>query len=164
MSSATERDGLVKSIVDLTNAEIFEAIVMDNRVAGCIASHTEIYKRVPEGEDLMVFEDDCEIFDASFPQVVAENKHKYDLMYIGVNMNTTSGSKITGSYGTHAMWISPKAIKIFLKHKHRNVPFDHIWNDIEKEYKLSVWRPSNIHQYVKQKSGLVSYITGGIRK
>jgi glycosyltransferase involved in cell wall biosynthesis len=161
MSSATEREGLVKKIVELFNSTIYEAIVINgNGIAGCRASHIDIYTKIPIGDDLLIFEDDCEIIDDSFIRFLNKNKHLYDIMYIGVNyLSTDIGGPTQGSWGTHAMWISSKAIQIFLNYNDNQKPVDHIWNDIERIYNLRVWRPYIKDKYVKQKTGLISYIT-----
>ena len=161
MSSAKEREGLVKKIVELFNSTIYEAILIKgNGVAGCLASHIDIYKKIPEGDDLLIFEDDCEIIDDSFKYIIKQNKQKYDIIYIGtyetfLDINDTA----YGSWGTHAMWISSKAIRHFLNYNDNQNPVDHIWNEIERIYKLRVWRPYIKDKYVKQKIGLISYIT-----
>jgi glycosyltransferase involved in cell wall biosynthesis len=161
MSSAKEREGLVNKIVGLFGSTIYEAIVIKgNGVAGCLASHTNIYKLIPEGDDLLIFEDDCEIIDDSFKDIIKKKKHKYDIMYIGVNNSYADiGGPSYGSWGTHAMWISTNAIQLFLNYNDNQNPVDHIWNEIERIYKLRVWRPYIKDKYVKQKTGLVSYIT-----
>jgi hypothetical protein len=106
------------------------------------------------------FEDDCEIIDDSFKDIIKKNKHKYDIMYIGVNYSYNDiGGPSYGSWGTHAMWISTKAIQLFLNYNDNQNPVDHIWNEIERIYKLRVWRPFIKDKYVKQKTGLISYIT-----
>ena len=160
MSSATERDELVKALVNITGAEIFEAVyIKEDGVAGCLASHTNIYKSLDPEEDVLVFEDDCEIIDPSFMQFIEKNKHAYDIMYIGTNktFNTTKG---VSSWGTHAMWISPKAIQLLFQHKPTARGLDNIWVEVEHAYNLNVWRPPHPHTYVIQKLGLISYING----
>jgi hypothetical protein len=169
MSEAVEREDLVTEIVKLTNASVFKGVVVgsgrDKRDEGCFQSHLNIYKSIPPDEDLMIFEDDCEIVDPQFLSFVDENKHNYDLMYIGVNyILQDKASNIIGSFGTHAMWISSKALSIFLAHPREYIPIDHFWCKIEQEYKLAVWRPEEIYKYVRQKNGLKSYITGNIRQ
>jgi glycosyltransferase involved in cell wall biosynthesis/GR25 family glycosyltransferase involved in LPS biosynthesis len=165
MSSAKEREGLVKKITELFNAIVYEAIVIKgNGVAGCLASHNNIYKLIPEGDDLLIFEDDCEIIDDSFKDIITQNKQIYDIMYIGthdtfIDINGTAN----GSWGSHAMWISSKAIKLFLNYNDNQNPVDHIWNEIERIYKLRVWRPFIKDKYVKQKTGLISCITNTLR-
>ena len=161
MSSAKEREGLVNKIVELFNSVVYEAIVIKgNGVAGCRESHIDIYKKIPIGDDLLLFEDDCEIIDDSFKEIITKNKKNYDVIYIGTNNTFVDSSGMAyGSWGTHAMWISSKAIQLFLSNYDNIKPVDHIWNDIERIYKLRVWRPYIKDKYVKQKTGLISYIT-----
>jgi hypothetical protein len=166
VSSAIERKELVNKIVNLLNSIIYEAIVIkDNGVAGCLASHTDIYRKIPHGDDLFIFEDDCEIIDDSFIDIVKKNKHRYDIMYIGTcNTFIDTNGIAYGSWGTHAMWISTKAIQLFLNYNDKQNPVDHIWNNIERINKLRVWRPYIKDKYVKQKLGLISYITNTPRE
>jgi len=164
MSSAVERDDLVNKIIKLTGASIFEAIVCSNGVDGCRKSHMEVYKQVPENEDLLIFEDDCVINDPTFLDFIEANKNNYDLIYLGVNsIIFDSNKKPVGSYGTHSMWISSKALKICLNHIYRDPMMDWIWNEIEYKYKLKVLRPNPSTKYTYQAAGLKSYIIGKCR-
>ena len=163
MSSAIERNGLVHELVKLTGGEVFEAIVVPgNGVAGCLQSHTEIYKQVPDGHDLLVFEDDCIIKDRSYVDFINRNKSVFDIIYLGVNCINAfdETGKPLSSWGTHSMWISNKAIKIFLNHIPIVRELDNIWCEIEQFHKLKVLRPNPIDKYTIQKEGLKSYITG----
>jgi len=166
MSSVKEREHLVNKIVEMFGSIIYEAIVIKgDGAAGCRESHTDIYKKIPIGDDLLLFEDDCEIIDDSFKNIINKNKRKYDIIYIGVtHKSTNSGGPKNGSWGTHAMWISSKAIQLFLNYKDNQNPVDHIWNEIERIYNLSVWRPYIKDKYVKQKNGIISCITNNISK
>jgi hypothetical protein len=81
-------------------------------------------------------------------------------MYIGVthkSIDTDIGGPKNGSWGTHAMWISSKAIQLFLNYDDNYNPVDHIWNEIERIHNLNVWRPYIKDKYVKQKNGIISY-------
>lgn len=160
MISAVERDELVNTIVNVTGATLFDAIcIQGDGIAGCMASHTHIYKSLGPEEDVLVFEDDCEIIDPSFMYFIEHNKHAYDIIYIGTNHTFYTPSGI-GSWGTHAMWISPKAIRNFLQHTATSRGVDNIWVDVEHIYKLNVWRPPHPYTYVIQKRGLISYVNG----
>jgi len=168
MSKATEREDLVQALVDLTGAEVFEAVVLPkNPVLGCAISHRTIYESVLVGEDaekgLLLFEDDCMIVDPSFLTLIEEKRTEYDLIYIGVNSTFTKEGQL-GSYGTHAMWISAKALRALMAHPPSKKPIDHLWNDVAHAAKLKVWRPTDPYQYVRQKPGLASYISRGIRR
>lgn len=168
ISSATERDFLVERIVKLTGAEIFEGIVVkgngqDGR-DGCRLSHEEIYKGIPKGEDLLIFEDDCVINDESFLDFIKENKDNYDIIYIGVNSVLLDKNNMPyKSSGTHSMWLSYNAIRIYLKYHRNHKEVDHIWCEIEKLYNLKVLRANPITKYTVQHEGFVSYITGTLR-
>jgi hypothetical protein len=166
ISTATERAEIVKSIVDLTGAEVFEGIIIPgNGHKGCTMSHLTIYKQVPEDNDLLIFEDDCEILDPSFVTYIEEKKKQYDVVFIGINSRDFDINKRECSYGTHAMWISRKALDIFIEHfpKTNTEAIDHIWNEIEHIYNLKYFRPKEPYQFVRQKPGLLSYINGKAR-
>jgi len=162
MNDSIERKDLVSSLIELTGATVFDAIKMENGAEGCWASHTKIYKNQPENEDLLIFEDDCEIIDKSFMNYVEINKTMYDIIYIGVNRTFVKDDKMW-SWGTHAMWINNKSLQLFLKFKNERNIVDHVWNEVAHKYDLKVLRPDPIDKYVRQKIGLKSYITGKMR-
>lgn len=165
MSSAKEREFLVKRIVELTGAEIFEAIVKESGRDGCRLSHEAIYKGIPEGEDLLLFEDDCVVNDESFLDFVKNNKKKYDIIYIGVNhVHLDENKKPYKSFGTHSMWISYKAIQAYFKYSTDCKEVDNIWCAVEHAYKLKVLRANPIDKYTTQHEGFISYITGQTRR
>lgn len=150
-----ERKPLVEKIVGMTGATVFSAI--KDRKIGCYLSHLTIYKS--KESDLIVFEDDCEILDKSFIDLLPSLIDQYDLVYFGVNHILKKGS-----YGTHAMWISDYARQCFINNNGDiHIPVDHMWNHIENKYNLRVWRPNPKDRYVRQKIGLKSITTGGIR-
>lgn len=177
ISSNNERKILVNDIINITGAEIYEAIQSKNGALGCYLSHLNIYKKNP-AESLIIFEDDCVINDKNMMSMLDNLKH-YDLVYFGVtkmwNFNDKSKRKpITetsklSSHGTHAMWISARARQIFLDYtndKPFNLPVDHLWNKIEHQENLLVWRPAlqNMYKYCEQKNGLFSTIQKKIRR
>jgi len=165
MKSATERDFLVKRIVKLTGAEIFEAIVKEDGRDGCRLSHETIYKGIPKGEDLLLFEDDCVINDESFLHFIKENKSKYDIIYIGMNhVHLDENNKPYKSFGTHSMWISYTAIQTYLEYSTSCKEVDNIWSEIEINHKLKVLRANPINKYIVQHEGFISYITGRPRR
>jgi GR25 family glycosyltransferase involved in LPS biosynthesis len=172
LAESTDRDFLVNDIIDKTGAEIFPAIRSTNGAKGCFLSHLELYKKDPD-EPLVVFEDDCIITHSNILELVDKYSETHDIIYFGIIYIWVAGSEpkivnnfvssdILNSWGTHAMWISAKARKIFLDcylNKEYVKPVDHIWNDIQNEYNLKVWRPSNIFEYCRQHSRLKSTIT-----
>jgi hypothetical protein len=154
--TCTERDYLVQDILRRTPAVVFPAVMLPNGGEGCTTSHFRMYEQ--DSDDVLVFEDDCEILSDDFLDPLC-HREQYDLVYIGVN-----SIRPTGSYGTHAMWISAHAKKCFLEHNgDKKRPIDHLWNEVEQQYKLRVWRPDPIDRYVQQKKGLRSLITGRLR-
>jgi len=173
LNKAKERRGFVDKLIEITGAKVFDAIVPDGNVPescpskgayGCLLSHQAIYKKA-NGDDILVFEDDCEVIDDTFMTFVNKNKANYDIIYIGVICNINTHDKRTGSWGTHAMWISNKAINLYLNYVKESPLWavDSIWNEIENDSKLRVLRPDKCNKYVRQAIGVVSYLTGEIR-
>lgn len=160
MASAKERLPLVKQIQKVTGARIFHAVKLPNGVDGCRESHAKLYREALPG-NITVFEDDCEIVRHDILDLIDKYKSNHDIIYLGVNNVRKNGAL----NGTHAMWISSKARDIFLKESVPDgTPIDKMWSSIIKKYGLRVYRPSNIHEYVRQKPGLRSYISGKVWK
>jgi len=151
-----DRNGLVEIIKNKTNAVVFPAILMEDGVEGCHSSHKQIYLK--SKNDVLVFEDDCEILNENFLEIL-KFKDQYDLIYIGINKKISSGS-----YGSHAMWISDLAKKCFIDcNQSITFPVDIAWNNVEQQYKLKTYRPEPVNKYVQQRLGLRSIITNRIR-
>lgn len=156
-NDSIDRKDLVEKIISLTGAIVSPATILKNRNEGCHMSHLTIYKSVDT--DFMVFEDDCEILDESFLNLLSMSS-SYDMIYFGINYYLQKG----GSYGTHAIWISNHARKCFIENDgDKTCPIDHMWNHVEAKYNLKVWRPVPKDRFVRQKIGLKSLITGSIR-
>ena len=156
------RKRYVDALKEKAGAIVFDAIVdKEDGNNGCNQSHFAVYRSCPEEEDLLVFEDDCEILHNDFLEPL-QYKAKYDVVFLGVN---ALGKE--GSYGTHALWISPRGRAKFLewigKRKAPFPPIDHLWNEVIREYGLRVWRSVPVDKYVRQAKFVKSMITGQIR-
>lgn len=158
-SSQIMRKHLVDKVVELTGASLFEAIMLKNRVHGCRKSHINVYKLVKPDEPVIVFEDDCEIIDDSFMNLINEHSSTHDLIFFGTVRTFYEDNKVQ-VWGTHAMWISPYAKQCFLKHRPTVPEVDRIWNEVIIKHNLKVWVPPQHDMYVRQKLGLISTITG----
>jgi hypothetical protein len=156
---------MVQQLVQRANAQIWPAVMMDDGREGCRRSHFGIYNSLAPDEDVLVFEDDCLIVADNFLAPL-KHCHDHDLVYIGVLCRCGP----TGSWGTHAMWVSPYARGRMTEWAKQYTdpastpPFDDMWNRVEHRFKLRVWRPVTDQMYVRQKPGLKSYISGSIRK
>jgi GR25 family glycosyltransferase involved in LPS biosynthesis len=161
MANAKERLPLVNKIRKITGAKIFHALKLPDGVDGCRESHMKLYREAPPGP-ITVFEDDCEIVRPDLLKLINQHKDKNDIIYLGVNSVNKNGT----SYGTHAMWISSKARAAFLKDAPSiiDIPLDKMWSKVIKNNNLQVYKPPKIHEYVRQKSGLRSYISGKVWK
>jgi GR25 family glycosyltransferase involved in LPS biosynthesis len=156
------RKSYVKALVEKAGATIFDAIMdpLDGN-NGCNQSHFAVYRLTGSDEDLLIFEDDCEIVSDDFLRPL-ELKDRYDVVFLGVN-----SFGVTGSYGTHALWMSARAKARFLSYietrKQPFPPMDHLWNEAIQACGLHVWRPSPVTKYVRQAKFVKSLITGQIR-
>jgi GR25 family glycosyltransferase involved in LPS biosynthesis len=165
MPSSVDRDELVKNIINITGASIFDAICSKNPIEGCARSHIEIYKKEPN-EPVIIFEDDCVILDKNILSLVDMYKDNHDIIYFGVNKSFLNDKRKIQSWGTHAMWISQKAKKIVVDDFNKNgftIAFDLYLNKLCDSNNLRVWRPADITKYCIQKTGLKSTLTGKIR-
>jgi hypothetical protein len=175
-----DRKDLVQALVNLTGATIVEPVWMpEDAVRGCRESHKKVARlakeKYPE-KAYLLFEDDCEILDSTFLDLLKEHPD-VDILYFGVThyVNHTLPIPIHQSCGTHAMMITPKARDIFLSKvddyltlpfPHGNHPVDQIYCVMEVKESFNVWKPDSksVEKYVRQKPGLVSTITKKIRK
>lgn len=161
---ATERLEIVGKLQSvLKDVEIIDAV--DDKETGCFQSHLRTY--MLNEEELCIFEDDCEIVDEAFLDLL-DQRHKYDIMYFGYNSlcNFANTGK-TMSWGTHSMYVSARAKKCFIDYCSRKkigaTPIDWVWNWVEHHYNLRSYRPPEAEKYTRQKRGLVSYITNKVR-
>jgi GR25 family glycosyltransferase involved in LPS biosynthesis len=155
----------VKTAEDLTPEAIHRAKTKrkgyGDGAKGCSLSHMTILKKNPN-EPCLIFEDDCIITDPNILDIIDRNYATYDLIYLGVlwSWNENGHQK---SYGTHAMWVSPKARKAILDKYQKNnnkytMPIDNFWNQIQVEYNLKVWRPIPPNGHCRQHGGVPSTI------
>lgn len=160
-SSQAVRKPLVDNIIRLTNAKVFEAIMLKNRVDGCRKSHMAVYNLVKQEDPVIVFEDDCEIINESFMSLIDKHSSNHDIIFFGTWKTFSKNNKVQ-IWGTHAMWISPRAKKLFLDNASscKMPQVDEIWNELIIKYNLRVWVPPSNNMYVRQKTGLISLITG----
>ena len=180
LEKSTDRKEIIDNIIKITGAKIFKAISHKQGEIGCYLSHLEIYKQ-NLNKSVLIFEDDCEIIDPNLLNIIDKFHTEFDIIYLGTNclwFGDDKWSKIDRkiditktkgvfSYGTHAMYLSSKARKIFVeyvKDKPYSIPIDQLWNLIQDKYDLRVWRHHDIYKFCKQKTGIKSVITNKIRE
>ena len=178
-TSQIERKEIVDRLIQATGAKVVEAVWnTQDPVLGCRESHKKVARLAKEEyphSSYLVFEDDCEIVDPNFLELLNEHKD-VDILYFGVNGFCVHQQpyRLRHSWGTHAMMITPKARDCFLEKETEilqmrfplgNHPLDQLFCVLEDKEKLKVWKPdeSAMKQWVRQKPGLKSAISGSIR-
>jgi GR25 family glycosyltransferase involved in LPS biosynthesis len=172
--TCTDRTDIVADLVARTGAVIIEPVWLpEDTRRGCRESHMLVANRAKEehpNKPYIVFEDDCVIIKPDLLQLI--QKHSgVDLLYFGVSGWSIHDKpiRLSHSWGTHAMYITPKARDVFLdavpgellrEYPSVHYPVDQIWCIVAHEKNLVVWRPSKNREekWVQQKVGLVSRI------
>lgn len=163
--SCVDRKPLVQDIVKKTGANIVQSVLLPNGKDGCRITHLKvalIARNLYPDNTYLVFEDDC-VLAENWKEALQEAKYA-DVGYLGYNDRSSSVI-----YGTHAVWITPKARDIILRDaefvKDQVIDkgaYDHILSLICLKNNLSVWSPpiEKKDQWAVQKKGLKSLITG----
>lgn len=168
-SHCHERDSIVEDIVKKTGAIVVEAILCKHGAEGCTKSHlkvAELAKELFPHESCLVFEDDCCLLDG-WESFVSKHRDA-DVVYLGY----TDMCEHT-IFGTHGMYLSPKARDCFLREAEeigRSLPMPHtmatdwIYSRLLSRNNLRCVLPNEKDMYCFQTKGLRSTITGKIRK
>jgi GR25 family glycosyltransferase involved in LPS biosynthesis len=153
---------------------------------GCTHSHIDlIHDALTKKEpSLIVFEDDCE-FKA---EVTREQLTKYihmantlgepwDVLLLGgteyVESEPTSSAdytKVGRFWGAHALILRERGMRAALKAFHASqvkgdfLPGDWLYNEAIRLDSLVCYGPAEPFRFCKQKEGLMSYLTGKLRK
>ena len=193
MSSATEREEVVKVLEETFQAKRMEAVVGGSvsekyqnvkhplysqpvlpGAIGCIESHLAVLKQnLSEKPYIGIFEDDCVIVDTEFNSFLDKVPADWDMICLGttesvkpfVSVNDQV-NKIVRFWGTHAMIVKKEIVpKLFFTYerlmKEGVFPVaDWFYAFAIQEHNLNVYTPKNCKEFVCQKEGLVSYITG----
>lgn len=167
-SSHVERDEVVKDIMTKTNAVMFEAHMLPDKLRGNLMSHigvAKLAKALHPDSHYIVFEDDCELLeDWTMP---LQDVSGIDVIYIGYNDRCSYAT-----FGTHAICLSPRARDLFIekaafygKETDRANACDHVLSRMCREERLPVAMPKYDmkERFCRQKKGLVSTITGEVR-
>ena len=152
---------------------------------GCTHSHIELIHRALKAGDksLILFEDDCE-FE---PEVTTEIMMKYihtantlgepwDILllggteYVETEILTSEYTKVNRFWGAHALILRERGMRAALKafaasqKKGDFLPGDWLYNEAIKLDGLVCFGPSDPFRFCRQKEGLLSYLTGTLRK
>ncbi len=197
MSSATEREALVKMLEETFQAKRMEAVVGSTvsekyqnvkhplfgqpvlaGAIGCIESHLAVLKQnsIKEKPYIGIFEDDCVIVGSDFNSFLNKVPADWDLICLGTTESVKpfisvndQVNKIVRFWGTHAMIVKKEIVpKLFFTYerlmKEGIFPVaDWFYAFAIQEHNLNVYAPKNCKEFVCQKEGLVSYITGKVR-
>ena len=167
-SSCSEREEIVKDIVDKTKATVFQSYLLPDGKKGCRYSHIgacKLAKGMYPEKHFLIFEDDCVLSD-DWADVIKGYEFA-DVLYLGYNDKCSHTV-----FGTHALYISPKARDIILEHTEQfkdDVPnkgaYDMILSLLCRRFGLITCIPREEirEKYASQKKGLISQITGKIR-
>jgi GR25 family glycosyltransferase involved in LPS biosynthesis len=147
---------------------------------GCTNSHIEILREAKArgDESIGIFEDDCELFFGAkeFLQAAAAQYPAADLILLGASEYVDSAAlspayaRVTRFWGTHAVFVRKRAFDAILKTYTDGLaagtfyPADWLYTTAIKAHKLVAIGPANPRTYCQQKTGLVSLITGIVRR
>jgi GR25 family glycosyltransferase involved in LPS biosynthesis len=144
---------------------------------GCTESHLSILSKMTD-KPYGIFEDDCEIhvsksFVQDYLSSVEQAYPTWDLLLLGASeyVDSKPGAtplfvEVKRFWGTHALIVSPRAAAAiqasFQAGLARGVfyPADWLYSAAIQEHGLKAIGPVNPHLLCKQKSGLISAITG----
>jgi GR25 family glycosyltransferase involved in LPS biosynthesis len=154
-------------------------------VLGCAHSHIELLHRTLKAghKTLILFEDDCEFRPEVDTAVITKFIHMantlgeaWDILLLGgteyvESSETTSAQykKVGRFWGAHALILRERgmraALKVFAEAQAAGIflPADWMYNEAIRSG-LVCYGPSDPFRFCKQKGGLLSYITGTLRK
>ena len=181
-----EKTGLPLQIFSASNGEATwnnEAIVkrhpsrFDNLtqgMIGCLESHMTILEReVASTEPFFLFEDDAEML-APFQDFIDGAPPQWDILLLGANQIVDSMAhnekyrRVLKFWGTHAMVIhgrcTSKILEVARVYMKQGIylPADWLYNTAIRTLGITAYC-SNGTGFFKQKSGLISSITGNMR-
>lgn len=152
---------------------------------GCTHSHIDLIHGALSKKEggLILFEDDCE-----FKDIVREDITQYihfansldepwDILLLGgteyVESSGTSSAeymKVGRFWGAHALILRERGMRGVLKAFHASqqkgdfLPGDWLYNEAIRLDSLVCYGPADPFRFCKQKEGLLSYLTGKVRK
>ena len=168
-SISKDRDSLVDALVKETGATVFDAIMDTDAHLGCTRSHIAVAKLAKESHPTshyLVFEDDC-VLSENWKDILKGYQFA-DVLYLGYNNRCDEAV-----FGTHALYLSPKARDVIIEGAERykdcvkpKNACDWILSLLCRKYGLITCIPKldNRELYCHQQKGIVSLITGLPRK
>ena len=170
-SHSTDRESLVASLQEKTGGTVVEAIWLKFRKLGCSYSHIKVAALAKQNHPdsaYLVFEDDCILKD-TWTEALDYWSYTYqhdELVYLGYN--ETSDEVV---FGTHALLITPRVRDLILAHTESYIPrvqnvgaYDWILNRICTDFNVRISLPPSGEKWCYQQKGLLSTITGTIRR
>jgi hypothetical protein len=153
---------------------------------GCTHSHIDLIYDALNKKDgaLIIFEDDCEFTTEVTREELTKYIHmantvgdKWDILLLGgteyVESEHTSSSdyiKVGRFWGAHALILRERGMRAALKAFHASqkkgdfLPGDWLYNEAIRLDSLVCYGPTQPFRFCKQKEGLLSYLTGKVRK
>ena len=146
---------------------------------GCTHSHIELIQEALKAgyNSIIIFEDDCDFkpeVDTAMMTKFIEGAPPYDILLLGGTEYVESESagdykKVGRFWGAHALILKERsmraALKAFAESQKQGdfLPGDWLYNEAIKEG-LTCYGPADPFQFCRQKEGLLSYLTGTVRK
>lgn len=168
-SACKDRDNLTADLIHKTKATLVESCWLPTEpVKGNLLSHIQVAKlarTLHPTQHYLVFEDDCVL--AEDWSECLKGMEFSDVLYLGYN---DKSKEVT--YGTHALFISPKARDAIIARAEvlghqvdRKNAFDHILSKICRQEGLitCMAKVEEKERYAHQQKGIKSYITGKVR-
>jgi GR25 family glycosyltransferase involved in LPS biosynthesis len=152
---------------------------------GCTHSHIDLIHDALSKHDsaLIIFEDDCEFGEVTRQQLMAYVHaantlgEAWDILLLGgteyVESDSTSSPdymKVGRFWGAHALILRERGMRAALKAFHASqqkgdfLPGDWLYNEAIRLDSLVCYGPTDPFRFCKQKEGLLSYLTGKVRK
>ena len=171
---------------DIRKAHPWTKIPVTQGNIGCTHSHIELIKRALKQGDttIILFEDDCQFK----PEVTTTDVMKYihlssmlgqpwDILLLGgteyVESTETSSpdyKKVQRFWGAHALVLRERGMRAALQAfansqtKGDFLPGDWLYNEAIALDSLTCFGPTDLFLFCQQKEGLLSYLTGTIRR
>jgi GR25 family glycosyltransferase involved in LPS biosynthesis len=153
---------------------------------GCTHSHIDLIHDALKQKDaaILIFEDDCEFKEEVTREELTKYIHtantlgeRWDILLLGgteyVESTPTSSAdytKVGRFWGAHALILRERGMRAALKAFHASqmkgdfLPGDWLYNEAIRLDSLVCYGPTDPFRFCKQKEGLLSYLTGKLRK
>ena len=143
---------------------------------GCTRSHLDLIQAaLKAGTNLMIFEDDCDFkLDTDVIKFI-HDAPPCDILLLGATEYVESEDagaykKVGRFWGAHALILNERglraALKAFAESQKQGdfLPGDWLYNEAIKLDNLVCYGPADPFQFCRQKEGLLSYLTGTVRR